>query len=76
MGIGPREIRRDTGVHRTIIRSLWEIAKVEGWLEPEADLPSEEDIRRLRKGQQSNRGKRARQLREKRSALALQLALG
>jgi len=48
MGMGPREIQRDTGIHRTIIRRLRDIAKVEGWLELEAKLPSEEDIQRLR----------------------------
>ena len=50
MGMGPREIQRDTGIHRTIIRGLREIAEVEGWLEPEVSLPSEEEIQRVREG--------------------------
>jgi hypothetical protein len=48
MGMGPRGIQRDTGVHRTIIRRLRELAEVEGWLESENALPSEEEIQKVR----------------------------
>jgi transposase len=48
MGMGPRAIQRDTSVHRTIIRSLRELAEVEGWLEVERPLPSEEEIQQVR----------------------------
>jgi transposase len=48
MGMGPRAIQRDTGVHRTIIRGLRDLAEVEGWLEIQDPLPSEEDIQKVR----------------------------
>jgi transposase len=48
--MGPREIQRDTGLHRTIIRNIRTIAAVEGWLDPQKPLPSEEEIQRVRDG--------------------------
>jgi transposase len=47
-GMGPRAIQRDTGIHRTIIRSLRGLAEVEGWIETDKPLPSEEEIHRVR----------------------------
>ena len=48
-GHGIREIHRALGVHRTIIRTLRDIAQEEGWLKPTCPLPTEELIqRRLR----------------------------
>lgn len=48
VAMGPRLIQRETGIHRTIIRNLREIAEVEGWLDPQTPLPSEEEIQRVR----------------------------
>ncbi len=53
--MGPRAIQRDTGIHRTIIRNLRTLAEVEGWLDPQKPLPSEEQIQQLRGG---TRGKK------------------
>ena len=50
MQMGLREIQRDTGIHRSIIRNLRGIAEVEGWLDPEKPLPSEEEVQRVREG--------------------------
>lgn len=46
--MGPRQIQRETGIHRTIIRNLRAIAEVEGWLDPQNPLPGEEEIQRVR----------------------------
>jgi transposase len=53
LGHGVREIARSTGVHRSIIRSLAGIAKAQGWLTPESELPSEEQIQRTRRVERS-----------------------
>jgi len=50
MGMGPREIQRDTAIHRTIIRGIRGIAEVEGWLDPGSPVPSEEEIQKVREG--------------------------
>ena len=35
---GVREINRVTGVHRSIMRTLAEIATTQGWLDPDREL--------------------------------------
>ena len=49
LGHGVRDIQRSTGLHRTIIRKLKETAEELGWLAPEADLPSEQQIEEVRR---------------------------
>lgn len=44
LGHGIKQIHRETGAHRTVIRKLREIANVKGWLEPRAALPMEKDL--------------------------------
>jgi len=44
LGHGIREIQRDTGMHRTLVRALRELAESQNWLVPDANLPSEEVI--------------------------------
>lgn len=39
-----RQINRETGVHRTIVRGIREIGKSKGWLKPDAKLPTEQVI--------------------------------
>lgn len=51
LGHGVRDICRSTGVHRTIIRDLRDLAHRNGWLEPEAELPSEPQIEAARMAQ-------------------------
>ncbi len=48
-GHGVRDIHRSTGVHRTIIRELRELAMTCGWLDSESALPSEEAIEAARR---------------------------
>lgn len=55
LGMGNREIQRDTGIHRTIIRDLRGIAEVEGWMDPETALPSHEQIQRVKEGAQGKK---------------------
>lgn len=50
---GIRDINRSTGVHRTIIRSLQDLSKQEGWLNKERDLPTEEQIASARKSDEA-----------------------
>jgi hypothetical protein len=47
-GQGIRRIHGETGIHRTILRELRVAAEDHGWLEPEAPLPSEQDIQQTR----------------------------
>jgi hypothetical protein len=49
LGQGIRRIHEQTGIHRTIIRSLRDTAEGAGWLRPEAELPSEEQIQEVRR---------------------------
>jgi transposase len=49
LGQGIRRIHEQTGIHRTIIRSVRETAGGAGWLRPEAELPSEEQIQEARR---------------------------
>jgi transposase len=49
LGQGIRRIHEQTGVHRTIIRSLRDTAEGAGWLRPEAELPSEVQIQEVRR---------------------------
>ncbi len=49
LGQGIRKIHEHTGIHRTIIRSLRDTAEGAGWLRPEAELPSEEQIQEVRR---------------------------
>lgn len=39
-----REIQRDTGTHRRIIRRIRNVAEGRGWLNPDAGIPSEKEI--------------------------------
>lgn len=55
LGMGNREIQRDTGIHRTIIRDLRGIAEVEGWMDPETALPTHEQIQRVKEGAQGKK---------------------
>jgi transposase len=48
--MGLREIQRDTGMHRTIVRAIRGMAEVEGWLEEQQPLPSEEAVQKVRAG--------------------------
>lgn len=43
-GHGLRQIHRDLGIHRTLIRELREFADRHGWLDPDKELPSEVSI--------------------------------
>ena len=54
--MGPRQIQRDTGLHRTIIRNIRTIADIEGWLDPQTPLPSEEEIEKVRAGKRDKKG--------------------
>jgi transposase len=47
-GQGIRRIHSETGIHRTILRELRAAAEGQGWLEPGAALPSEQEIQRAR----------------------------
>lgn len=48
-GQGIRRIHSETGIHRTILRELRDVAEDLGWLNGEAPLPSEQDIQQARK---------------------------
>ena len=48
LGHGVRDIHRSTGVHRTVVRQLREVALELGWLEAEHQLPSEQQIEQAR----------------------------
>jgi len=50
---GIRRIHEETGVHRTIIRALRDTAEAQGWLNPEAALPNEEEIQQARRKEAS-----------------------
>ena len=50
LGHGVRDIQRSTGVHRTIIRRLRDLAAERGWLEAGVTLPTEEQIEESRRG--------------------------
>lgn len=43
-GIPIRRISREQKVHRDIIRAILKVAKLQGWLNPDALLPTESDI--------------------------------
>ena len=51
LGHAVREIQRCTGIHRTIIREIRQLAEKQEWLELEEPLPTEEQIRRARGGE-------------------------
>jgi transposase len=57
-GMGLREIQRDTGMHRTIVRAIRGMAEVEGWLEEQQPLPSEEAVQKVRAGAQGKKKQR------------------
>jgi transposase len=59
LGHGVRDIHRSTGVHRTIVRQLRDVALELGWLEADCQLPSEQQIEqaRHRVEQESEAGK-------------------
>ena len=48
LGHGLRDIQRSTGVHRTIVRQLRELALESGWLAQDSKLPSEQEIEQAR----------------------------
>ena len=43
-GHGIREIQRETGIHRGVIRKLHKEAEKRGWLDGEKDLPDEQTL--------------------------------
>ena len=47
LGHGIRAIQRDTGVHRSLVRDLKELAETQGWPLPGSILPAEEAIAAL-----------------------------
>lgn len=49
LGQGIRRIHEQTGIHRTIIRSLRDASEGAGWLRPEAELPTEVQIQEARR---------------------------
>jgi hypothetical protein len=49
LGQGIRRIHEQTGIHRTIIRSVRDTAEAAGWLRGEAELPNEEQIQGVRR---------------------------
>ena len=51
MGQGIRRIHVETGVHRTIIRSLRDTAETKGWLAVESSLPTEEEVQQARRSE-------------------------
>jgi len=53
MGQGIRRIHVETGVHRTIIRSLRDTAEAKGWLRAELLLPTEEEVQQARRSEVS-----------------------
>lgn len=55
---GIREIHRETGIHRTIIRELKLLAVEKDWLAPENPPPSEQDIAVARYGEDWDRPSR------------------
>jgi transposase len=57
-GMGLREIQRDTGMHRTIVRAIRGMAEVEGWLDVQQPLPSEEAVQKVRAGAQGRKKER------------------
>jgi transposase len=48
LGHGVRDIHRSTGVHRTIVRQLRDLALELGWLSADRELPSEQRIEEAR----------------------------
>lgn len=55
-GMGLREIQRDTGMHRTMVRAIRGMAQVEGWLDAQQPLPSEEEIQEVRGKARGSKG--------------------
>ena len=47
LGQSVKAIHRETGRHKTVVRTLKALAQREGWLQPGAGLPSEGQIQRL-----------------------------
>lgn len=47
LGQSVKGIHRETGRHKTIVRTLRSLAEREGWLQPEGRLPSEGEIKHL-----------------------------
>ena len=50
MGQSVKAIHRETGRHKTIIRTLRALALRERWLDTDRDLPSEGQLKRLYEG--------------------------
>lgn len=44
MGQAKRRIHRDLGVHRSIIRELYDLSVRQGWLDKEREMPNDEEI--------------------------------
>ena len=51
MGQGIRRIHAETGMHRTIIRSLRDTAEAKGWLTAESALPTEAEVQQTRRSE-------------------------
>ena len=44
-----RKIHSETGMHRTLIRAFLTLAEQQGWMDPQTELPSEEQIQQVRR---------------------------
>ncbi len=44
IGQSQRQIQRELGIHRTIIRAVQELSHIQHWLDSEAPMPSDEEI--------------------------------
>jgi len=53
-----REIHRETGTHRTIIRKLRDQARDRGWLTTDAELPAEFEIQTILNGEKEEKDRR------------------
>jgi hypothetical protein len=51
LGQGIRQIHRETGVHRTIIREIKAVAELSGWIGEKVPLPSEAELGRVLRGE-------------------------
>lgn len=49
MGEAKRSIERELGVHRTIIRDLYDKAVIRGWLDPDVPMPNDEELAKVGK---------------------------
>jgi hypothetical protein len=55
MGEGKRSIERVLGVHRTIIRQLYDLGVIHQWLDPDLPMPSDDEIAKVWKKETKTR---------------------